>query len=146
LEFEYIKVWIKDDTVKRNIDFDRDKPGDIEQDAVIFNTTKKTATAYCEDLGACETSGEVGEVTYDDYYVKTPFDWSNEITSAEKIGEVTLYDRETWIIEANDGMKVWLDNYYGIPLKVELGEISYEFSYPAFNKVDDEELGFVEIE
>lgn len=115
-------------------------------DVVIFNRENKTATAYCESQEYCKKVGEYGQVNYDDYYVDTPLDWLEKIKTAELTStSEEVFGRSTWTVKANDGeFMVWIEDYYGVPLKVQEGNLGYEFREPKFNTLSDSAVAFEE--
>lgn len=136
------KVFIKGDIMK--IEFSV-KPGVLyteDVDTVIFNTATRTATGYCEQVNYCKKVGEYGPVNYDIFYIETPFDWSDLITKAEKIGTEKLRLRDTIIVKVNDNYQYWVDSYYGVPLKISSDSEFYLFDTVAFNSVSNADLQF----
>ena len=51
---------------------------------------------------------------------------------AKKVGEEVIDSRNTWKIETNNGI-LWVDTFYGIPLKVDSGGNIYKFEQLAVN-------------
>jgi hypothetical protein len=115
-------------------------------DVIVFNTLAKTATAYCESKKYCIKTGEAGPVDYDQYYLKTPLDWIDGVTSATKKGEARLVDRDVWILQLDGNVTMWVDTYYGIPLRVDNSQERHEFQNPLFNGVTDAEVQYMEKE
>ncbi|HLD79363.1 MAG TPA: hypothetical protein VJA18_02290 [Candidatus Nanoarchaeia archaeon] len=139
-----LQFWIKGPIVKRELPVQTEVYQKNEMDVVTFNIIDKTATAYCESKKFCIKIGEIGPVDYDQYYIKTPFEWREEIISAEKITEEIIEKRKVWLLKANDDVLMWVDTYYGLPLRVEVGSERHEFEEFVFNAVKDEEVGWVE--
>ena len=94
-------------------------------DSIVINKEAKTAETYC--LGPfCVANGKKSDLKYDANYIKTTLDWVDGITKAEKIGEEVIEQRDTWKISTNNGM-LWIDTFYGVPLKVESNGKTYTF-------------------
>ncbi|MEK6900110.1 MAG: hypothetical protein AABX05_03220 [Nanoarchaeota archaeon] len=139
-----IPTWFKGIVVKRNLLVQTKVLQKNELDAVIFDTSSRTATGYCESRKYCQKVGNIGPVSFDEYYIKTPLDWAAEITSAEKISEERLFGRNIWKLKVNGGMVMWVETYYGVPLKIEKDGEVHEFQDPVFNDVTEAEVQFVE--
>ena len=94
-------------------------------DSVVIDLEAKTAEAHC--LGDfCFVKGKKLDLDYSKDYIKTIFDWTANIQKAEKIGEEVFEGRKTWKVNTNNGI-LWLDEFYGVPLRVESGEKIYSF-------------------
>lgn len=101
---------------------------------IFIDKANKTAESYC--LQVCPYPGKKGDLNYDGVYVSTILDWIDEITSAEKVGEEALDNRNTWKLDTNKGI-FWVDTFYGVPLKVESSGKTYRFYQVAVNSVTD---------
>ena len=113
-----------------------DKPESY--DSVFVDKTARTIQNYC--LAAyCTYKGKKSELSYADAYIKTIFDWLEGITEAEKLGEEVIDDRSTWKIQTNNGI-LWIDTFYGIPLKVESFGKNYRFQQLSVNGVTDADV------
>ena len=113
-----------------------DKPESY--DSVFVDKTARTIQTYC--LAAyCTYKGKKSELSYADAYIKTIFDWLEGITEAEKLGEEVIDDRSTWKIQTNNGV-LWVDTFYGIPLKVESFGKNYRFQQLSVNGVTDADV------
>ena len=55
------------------------------------------------------------------------------------VGEEVIDDRSTWKIDTNKGT-LWIDSFYGIPLKVESSGKTYRFQQIAVNSVEDADV------
>ena len=139
------KVWVKKVTVKQELPLQTDVLNSVEMDVVIFNTLAKTANAYCESKKYCIKTGDIGAVEFDQYYVKTPLDWIDGIT-AEKKGEARLANRDVWILELEGNVTMYVDTFFGVPLRVDDGQERHEFQNIIFNGVTDEQVQFKEKE
>ena len=147
------ETWIKGDRTHvklREMDNIRD---DVYIDNIYFNTATQTAEAYCErPVYRCVDPNSPVDVNYKKYVRKTPFDWINEITYAEKESEEQMQQRNVWkLVSKEDGKTttMWVDEYYGIPLRVIVQEGSsvneYIYEDIGFNDADESDLehGFI---
>lgn len=139
-------TWVGEEKVKRELPIIESPLHTNEIDVVIFDIVQKTALGYCESPTYCQRVGEIKTVDYDQYYENTPFDWLKLIVSAEKIGKETLFKREVWKLNVNNNVTMWIDTYYGMPLKVEVNGKGYEFRDPVFNSVREEDVAFRALE
>lgn len=141
-----VKVWIKKVTVKQKLSVQTKVLNNNEMDVVIFNTLTRTANAYCESKKYCIKTGDAGAVDFDQYYIKTPLDWIDGVSSAEKKGEARLANREVWILQLDGNVTMWVDTFFGVPLRVDNGQKRHEFQNPVFNGVTDEQVQYMEKE
>ena len=107
-------------------------------DTIFIDKEAKTAASYCE-AAYCAYKGKKADLNYDDAYISTVFDWSNGLTSAKKIGEEIIDDRSTWKIDSDKGI-LWIDTFYGIPLKVDSSGKVYRFQQISVNSVQDADV------
>lgn len=107
-------------------------------DTIFIDTTAKTAQSYCV-AAYCAYKGKKADLNYDDAYISTVFDWVSGLTQAAKVGEEVIDDRSTWKIDTNKGT-LWVDSFYGIPLKVESSGKIYRFQQIAVNSVQDTDV------
>ena len=133
-EFLY-DFYIKDQKIKyspiRNIKY-FDKQDSYNY--IFIDKASGTAQSYCLDI--CTYPGKKGDLVYDNVYIPTIFDWIDGLTKAEKIGEEVIDSRSTWKLDTNKGT-LWIDTFYGIPLKVESGGKTYRFQQMSVNGVKD---------
>lgn len=141
-----LTVWVKRAVVKRELLVQTNILNTNEMDVVIFNTADRTAHAYCESKKYCIKTGDAGAVDFDQHYIKTPLDWVEGIISAEKKGEARLGDRDVWILQMNGNVTMWVDTFFGVPLRVDKDQERHEFQNPAFNSVTDEDVQYREKE
>ncbi len=139
-----LKFWVKGIAVKRELPIQKKVLNKNEMDVVIFNTVSRTANFYCESQKYCIKTGDIGSADYDQYYIKTPFDWAEEITSAEKTSEELVFNRKVWVLKTNQEISMWVDIFSGLPLRVDAGDKRHEFENPVFNRVEDNEVQFTE--
>ena len=112
-----------------------DKPDSY--DSIFIDKLAKTAQSYCIAT-YCAYKGKKADLSYTTAYISTVFDWI-DVTSAEKVGEEVIDSRNTWKIETNKGI-LWVDTFYGIPLKIESGGKAYKFEQLAVNSVTDADV------
>lgn len=105
---------------------------DFAMNTVVLDLNSKTAVGSCDeqairnyvdDLCARNTEENM-DLSFDDYFVKTPIMWledyrNHEITRTQK--DVIYQESVTTLLSFDDGTKMWL-NYKGIPLKVLQGD------------------------
>ncbi|MEK6863197.1 MAG: hypothetical protein AABW53_00705 [Nanoarchaeota archaeon] len=139
-----LKFWVKGIMVKRELPIEKKVLNKNEMDVVIFNTVSRTANFYCESQKYCIKTGDIGSADYDQYYIKTPFDWAEEITSAEKTSEELVFNRKVWVLKTNQEISMWVDIFSGLPLRVDAGDKRHEFDIPVFNRVEDDDVKFTE--
>lgn len=106
--------------------------------SIYINTADKTAKSYCDDR-TCIYKGMKSALDYDKTYIFTIFDWTNGITKADKVGEEVIDDRTTWKVQTNEGT-LWLDTFYGIPLKIESNGKIYRFQQLNVNGVQNSDV------
>ncbi len=107
-------------------------------DVIFIDKTAETAISYCEAT-YCAYKGKKADLNYDEAYIKTVLDWVDGITDAKKVGEEIIDERNTWKVEANNGI-LWIDTFYGIPLKIESNGKTYRFQQISANSVQDSDV------
>jgi len=136
----YYDFYVKGDKVRyvpdRGI---KSVDGKDSYNAIYLDKSESTAEAYCDDR-QCVYKGKKTDLRYVEYDILTPFDWLDKITSAEKVSEELIGSRKTWVLEANDGIKVWADTFYGAPLQIEQNGKKYEFTKMTFNDIKDDDV------
>jgi len=140
-----LKVWAKGMWVKQELPVQREVLYRNDKDVIIFNIVEKTAQAYCESAKYCIKTGDSGAVDYQQYYLKTPLDWVNGLESVEKISEAKIGNRNVWQLRTKDGVDLWLDTYYGVPLRVDVGTERHDYQNIIFNRVEDKGVQFTEL-
>lgn len=113
-----------------------DKPESY--DSIFIDSVAGTAQSYCM-AAYCAYKGKKEDLIYKDVYIQTVFDWIADLTIAKKVGEEVIDSRSTWKIETNKGF-LWVDSFYGIPLKAESGGKTYRFQKIAVNSVQDSDV------
>lgn len=107
-------------------------------DTIFIDKTARTAQSYCV-AAYCKYKGKKEDLSYDNAYISTPLDWINGLTTAKKVGEEVIDSRSAWKIETNKGI-LWVDTFYGIPLKAESGGKTYRFQQISVNSVQDSDV------
>ena len=119
--------------------FDRnDFSGAAMYDVIYLDTAAKSATSYCTHQ-TCTPKGKRSDLTYSAVYFATPLDWLVGITSAKKVGSETIEKRAVTIVETNKG-KMWIENFFGVPVKIEKDGATYSFQGVGFNGVVDSQV------
>lgn len=106
-------------------------------DSIFIDKAAKTAQSYCT-AAYCTYKGKKEDLNYDNAYIETIFDWLS-VTSAKKVGEEVIESRNTWKIETDKGI-LWIDIFYGIPLKAESNGKTYRFEQISVNSVKDSDV------
>jgi|SRR3989344_3203838 len=106
-------------------------------DSVFIDKIGLTARSYCQHA-SCTVKGKKADLVYGDYYIKTVFDWI-DVDEAVKLGEEVIDSRSTWKMETNKGI-IWVDTFYGIPLKAESNGETYRFQQISVNSVQDSDV------
>ena len=94
-------------------------------DAIFIDKTAGTAQSYCT-AAYCAYKGKKSDLRYASAYLRTVFDWIDGLTKANKVGEEVIDSRSTWKIDTDKGI-LWVDTFYGIPLRVESDGRTYKF-------------------
>lgn len=95
-------------------------------DSVYLDTEAKTATGRCEEKSRCmsqsiDNTKKIFNVSYDDYRLKTPYEWVKEVIFAEIVGPEVMDGRAVTKIKYHDARsstEMWIDNTYGVPIKL----------------------------
>jgi hypothetical protein len=127
---------------------------DLYIDHVYIDKSTQTALGYCEDIiYRCKDPNKAFPVSYEKYARKNPVEWIDGVTYAEEVGSEMFDDRMMMVLQFEKGgnnIKMWVDTYYGVPLKIEVGSgadvDTYLFSRIAFNSVTDDQLTHPKIE
>ena len=115
-----------------------DYSGETDYNIFFLDGSTKTAAAYCTHQ-TCMPRGKHVTLDYEDIYFATPLDWLVGITSAEKLQEAKLERRDVMVVATNKG-KMWVDEFFGVPMKVEQNGTTYMYERMAFNAVKDEQV------
>ncbi|MFH1400748.1 MAG: hypothetical protein ABIH41_04460 [Nanoarchaeota archaeon] len=125
-------------------------------DTIYLDMEAKTAKGYClgqDPLCLKNPDAATGKtVVYADYIFKLPFAWLGEIPYADVRGTEKIDGRNGIRLEytkEGDLHNVWIDNFWGIPLKIKIGQdnkgladdyITYEYRNLAVNGVTQQEV------
>jgi len=147
-------VSLKDDAMKIILPEEGGILRTDELDMVILDLDEQTGVGYCASERLCIEQGEFGDVEFEDFYLETPFDWADKIESAEKVGERRLYNRDLAVVHVNDMYEYWIEEYYGIVIKViELsdddeveGETLVIFDNPEYNGLKNADMEYAPID
>ncbi len=112
-----------------------DKPESY--DTIFIDKAARTASSYCEAT-YCKYKGKKQDLSYGQAYITTIFDWI-EVEQAAKVGEEVIDSRSTWKLDTNLGT-LWVDTFYGIPLKAESNGKTYRFEQISANSVQDSDV------
>ena len=107
--------------------------------AIYLDKSEYTSMSYCDDR-RCVHKGKKEDLSFIKHNIPTPFEWLDVITSAEKVSEEVLGSRNTWKLEANNGITAWIDVYYGMPLQITQNDKKYEFINMVFNSLKDSDV------
>ncbi|MBI2133402.1 hypothetical protein HYU11_01830 [Candidatus Woesearchaeota archaeon] len=121
-------------------------------DTIYFDAGRKTAVGYCESLGVCNDQKSAVSLDFSKVYRVTPLEFTSSIRSAsvnaEKSSEM-IGGRRVEVIDFTDSSgsngTVWLDSTYGIPVKVIIGSLEYEYRDLLVNVVTEEEVVHKEV-
>ena len=125
---------------------------DLPVTVVYFGIGDPAGEGYCEDIrkGECSDPNKKVSVPAEEVFRKSPFGWAKEVVEARETGSETINNRKALIVEftSKDGTKgeMWVEAYYGIPMRVKTGTETYEYRDLSFTPVKDEELNHQEIE
>jgi len=120
-------------------------------DTIYIDTAKKTAVAYCQRPKTPQCAGPDVEfpVDYEEVMIMTPYQWIKTIPQqVEKVSTEMLWDRKVTVLRYMEGgaeFKQWVDNFAGLPLKVQKKEpgkdlVEWGFRYLSVNSLGDEDL------
>ncbi len=118
-------------------------------DTVYLDRIKKTAIAFCENrqTSLCAKSTQAQVLPYEEYAIKLPHEYLEEVSSASKMGSETLYDRMSVKLKYNvkgQEYETWVDQYSGLPMRVKVGlekeAPKFEFRELAINSLFDEDV------
>ena len=124
-----IKIFIPDQQIYKDFDF---------VDSIYLDTNTKDAYAYCESY-FCKNPNTKYNVSYEEYFPKTPKDWALDFDYADKMGVESVHGRTLLLVQyEKNGVKyrVGLTDYYGIA-----GRVYSYYNTPQNKVVDFEILG-----
>lgn len=121
---------------------------DVYVDTIYIDRAAGEAAGYCEKkIYRCRDPNTPHAVAYEKYNKKTPVDWIKGVAYAEEVGSETMDNRDVLVVEYKEKdaqVKMWIDTFYGVPLKIEVMQGSKVdtsiFEDISFNSVDDSSL------
>lgn len=137
----YYTFYVKGSHIKYEPDLKAIKSLDLEDSysSIYLDKVKETSVSYC-DARACKFAGKKEDLDYKEHYMITPFDWLNEISYVEKIGEEIIEKRNTLKVKADENFFLWIDAYYGVPLQVAIDNAEYQYLQMSFNNLKESEV------
>ncbi|MFH1064629.1 MAG: hypothetical protein V1729_06100 [Candidatus Woesearchaeota archaeon] len=98
------------------------KTGEV-YDEIIMDRLTKTALSHCsrELCPRPNIDKEVEKVDYDTYYLNDIYEYLTKATNGQYLNEEMMGDQYTKVFSANfegNEARVWLQEYYGFPLKI----------------------------
>ncbi len=135
-------VYLKGSTMKIYVPVPKVVLKDLQYDAIIVDLTAHAGQGYCERERYCDPVGYRADVEEKFFHYYSPFDWLEEIETAEKIGEGQIKSRKVWVVRVNGDRLYHIDYYFGIPIKVEVGKDIYLYDDIVYNKVTDYQVQF----
>jgi len=138
------KIYVKGN--KMRYDLSKNKQKDFVSigkfDSIYLDKTKKQAYLSCIDI-TCEDRYVLEAADYDEYIMETPMEmiegvsYKSDITATEMCDVSKPCNKvEVQFADGKTG-NIWIDNYYGFPLKIEKSGKIYEFVAVAVNAVKD---------
>ncbi len=118
-------------------------------DIVYLDLNLKIATGYCENTGleACRKGANDYNLSYEDYKIKTPSDWLNELKlNKDKLefrGESILFERNAVLLQNNNTL-IWVDEFSGLPLRIKIKKEAFEevhdYRHLSLNYLSDKDV------
>jgi hypothetical protein len=122
-------------------------------DHVYLDTKNKKAYGYWESRKKCisgryDNTKLVFNVSYDEYRIKTPYEFLKSVSFAEIVGPELIENRNAVKIRQVEGdvvTEMWLDDAYGLPRRVvvlrdEKVIASHNFADMQFNDLKDSDV------
>lgn len=140
------KYYVKGNTIVVELE-EKEENKKANMTHVYLNTETKEATASCEsrDTSWCPDGAVPSSVDYEDYYIKTPYQWFTSLKTATHTGNGPSYEgRSTEIVEfATDSKsgEMQVLAFYSIPGKIEFDDGStIAFRDLSVNSVSDDRV------
>ena len=120
-----------------------------DPNAIYLNTKTGEAYAYCESrrVSRCKDITTKYEIGYDKYLKPSPYKWLNDAVTGNVGGSEVIKGKSTNLIYfkvSKKPAKMWLDEHFKLPLKIEVGEegnvYTYNYVYKTVDSVKDSEL------
>ena len=115
-------------------------------DTVYLDFRNQDASAYCErqSTNTCPDKDKKFDVSYNDYKIKTPYQWVDFIEEASLTGRSKQINGKTakevsFKAAGKDGT-MWVDSFFGEPLEVYYDGVSYQFQNTYVNDAKDADL------
>ncbi|MFC1723056.1 hypothetical protein ACFL0V_02875 [Nanoarchaeota archaeon] len=111
-----------------------------EFDEVVIERVEKVALAHCEE---CDVDLELEKLEYDAFKFVDPYEVMSRSTKPKLIGEEMLGNDFTKVFEIQyegEKGKIWIQEYWGFPIKLETENIRIEFVDMEIDTVRDKEL------
>ena len=121
-------------------------------DYIYLDYDARTATAYCIDLDFCKKLNRTESVSFEQYGIKLPQQWLDEIQYGVKKTSLQYNNRQVNVVAWQEGAvdyEAYLDSFYGYPQRVAMisgqGEDAkviggYEYQSMSFNTVKEEDV------
>ncbi len=96
---------------------------------VFMDRITKQAFAHC-GREYCDKDKEVERVDYNKYYQEDPYELASGMTNAQYLTEDMIGQDVTKVFKVNfygKPAKVWMQEYYGYPIKIDLGNRVIEY-------------------
>ncbi len=123
---DFYEMTADDNKIRITLNNPLRKPSGI-YDVIYVDRAARTAVGICEELDDYTCSGneiEAIDVYYNEYAdIKTPYDWLDEMDNGKFSKDTTYENKNTKLVSfvAKNGKvyNLWLDAYYGVPIRVE---------------------------
>jgi len=110
---------------------------------VFIDTVTNTIKAYCLDKKKCDEAAGQERVPDRKYIRRTPLDWANLITNGKQIASQSIDNYQTLKISSvidDQETILYIDDYFGVPRKVEQAGKTITFEQIEINTVEDSEV------
>ncbi len=104
-------------THRKIIYAERDIFNEVYFDTVYLDMKEGRAVGYCESA-SCKNKEQGAILIYTKYQLITPLDWKQMVETAEAQNGTYIGGKDT-VYKTMNNVQVWLDAYYGLPLKVQ---------------------------
>lgn len=106
---------------------------------IFIDTLKRKAEGYCiGDKIRCKEGQLMFDLDYDEIIRDTPYQWLKKIKEGKIKESITIEGRENIIVEYGNNSKQYIEKYYGLPMRVQVGEDTWQFMDMNINGVTDE--------
>lgn len=117
----------------------------LEFDTIYLDSSSQTGEGYCENIykGPCVNPNFKFGAAYIDFQHRLPMDWIDEVVRAEEVSSEYIGNRNALKLdvttESGAGL-MWIDDFYGMPVKVIINGTEWEYRHTVFNSVTDEDM------